>query len=78
MLQCCYQTSWIDLKTITCKACIIVNYVFGRVDFREDDDDDINNNNNKKEKLRKKFFFRECLVRREGEKKDSETQVLSP
>ena len=37
MLQYCYQTNWIDLKTITCKAdCIIVNYVFGRVDFRED------------------------------------------
>ena len=37
MLQYCYQTDWIDLKTITCKAdCIIVNYVFGRVYFRED------------------------------------------
>ena len=64
MLQYCYQTNWIDLKTITCKVdCIIVNYVFGRVDFRED------LKKKKKKKKTEEKLFGECLVRRGRGKK---------
>ena len=62
------------MKTITCKAdCIIVNYVFGRVDFRED----LKKKKKKKEAEEEKLFG-ECLVRRGRGKKHSEAQVFSP
>ena len=59
------------MKTITCKAdCIIVNSVFGRVDFREV--------KKKKKKPEEEKLFGECLVRRGRGKKHSEAQVFSP